>query len=117
MNAVPAGARGARSASQGPTRLAACLLAVGLVATGGCKKKEKPSAPPPSAARSGVTALTSAPVCSADQDAEWNHVRQVTLGAAARDPVGHVIGRRPARKFLLINNWYPLDVVKQIHQP
>ena len=60
-----------------------------------------------------MTALATAPVCSADQDAEWSHVQQVTLGAAARDPVGHAIGRRPARKFLFINNWYPLDVVKQ----
>lgn len=86
-----------------------------LFAVSACRRREEAGTPTPTATaeRGGVTSLASAPVCNAAQDAEWSYVQNVTLGASARDPVGHNIGKRPARKFILYNNWYPLDVVKQ----
>lgn len=94
-------------------RLSALLLLLGFLAASGCRRKEEAAAPVPSTPRAGVTALTSADVCSPAQETEWKAVQETTLGASAKDPVGHAIGRRPARKFVFYNNWYPLDVVKQ----
>jgi len=95
------------------TGLPALLLAIASLATSACRPKEKATDSTPTAERSGVTALQTTDVCSPAQEKKWTAVRDDTLGASAFDPMGHTIGKRPARKFVFLNNWYPLDVVKQ----
>jgi len=89
-------------------RLIVFLLVACSWAASACRRKEAPTAEGP-----GVSRLGAVSVCSPSQEEEWTAVREGSLGASGRDAIGHTIGRYPARKFLLVNNWYPMDVVKR----
>jgi hypothetical protein len=86
----------------------ALLLVVGSAALLACGRRE--TSPTEEA---GVTRLRTAGPCDPIQREEWIRVRTASLGASGWDPNGHTIRGYPARKFFVINNWYPMDDVKQ----
>lgn len=59
-----------------------------------------------------VLTTATTPVCTADQNEEWTHIRSHSLGVAGRDPVGGKIGASPAHRSGVGQNWYPLDGFK-----
>lgn len=53
------------------------------------------------------------PVCTANQQSEWEKVVGERLGVRGIDPDGHRIASFPALRRLAGKNWYPMEIEKQ----
>ena len=60
-----------------------------------------------------VVKLSTTPVISQVQLAEWQRIVETQQGVTGIDPVGHKIGPNVAKRTSLGLNWYPFDIYKQ----